>query len=319
MPRARGTKQYQPLTLGLITEASPLEFPQGATVDERNFLFEHNGNRRVKRKGLSTRRTLDYTLQFSTETPLSVRLGSPFFWREYDLIILPLIVEEPSFSRVEFHFYDNTGTLLGAFFSSSTVANPVIDVSFEDFDAEVLKVDDQRLVLNVNFNSNMYFVDIDESSGSTEVVCTQGKIYYRDFATLTTDDDPYVRGLITAGNPSVDVNYEYNVANSGWIKNFPSRNPSSESPLASILLAWSADNSIRYPAMSDNVNSYIIRDDTNGDLIFDTDLYKIGQPRGFLAPRGSQVINNDGVLGGRDVDDPTYAPAKLSEILRFSI
>ncbi|AUR95500.1 hypothetical protein NVP1208B_12 [Vibrio phage 1.208.B._10N.222.52.A7] len=319
MPRARGTKQYQPLTLGLITEASPLEFPQGATVDERNFLFEHNGNRRVKRKGLNTRRTLDYTLQHNIDTPISVRLGSPFFWRAYDLVILPLIVEEPTFTRVEFHFYDNTGTFLNSFFSSTDIANPVNDVTFDEFDAAVLKVDDQRLVLNVNFNSNMYFVDIDESSGNTEVVCTQGSIYYRDFATLTTDDDPYVRKTITDGTAPVDVNYEYNVTNSGWYKNYPSRSPSASSPLQSILLAWSADNSIQYPAMSDNVNSYIQRDENNGDLIFDTDLYKIGEPRGFLAPRGSQVINNDGVLGGRDVDDPTYAPAKLSEILRFSI
>lgn len=319
MPRARGTKQYQPLTLGLITEASPLEFPQGATVDERNFLFEHNGNRRVKRKGLNTRRTLDYTLQHNTATPVSVRLGSPFFWREYDIIILPLIVEEPTFSRVEFHFYDNTGTLLGSFFSATDIANPINDVTFESYDAEVLKVDDQRLVLNVNFNSSVYFVDIDESSGNTEAVCTRGSIYYRDFATLTTDDDPYVRKTITGGTAPVDTNYEYNVTNAGWYKNFPSRNPSAGSPLDSILLAWSGDNTIKYPAMSDNVNSYIKRDETNGDLIFDTDLYKIGEPRGFLAPRGSQVINNDGVLGGRDVDDPTYAPAKLSEILRFSI
>lgn len=318
MPRARGTKQYQPLTLGLITEASPLDFPQGATVDERNFLFEHNDNKRVKRKGLSTRKTLDYTVQHSI-TALGVRVGKPYYWDKYEITILPLIVEDTTFTRVEFHFYNALGVFLGSFFTATDISAPVKDVEFEDYDATILKVDNERLVLNVNFLSAMYYIDIDKSVG-TDLVCTQSVLYYRDFATLSTDNPIDTRPLIdVGGNPIADVNYEYNVANAGFVKSYPSRNPRSDSPLSAILLAWSADNSIRYPAMSDNVNTYTQRDDTNGDLVFDVDLYKIGTPRGFVAPRGSQIINNDGVLGGRDVDDATVGPSKLPEILRLNI
>ena len=317
MSRARGTKQYQPLTVGLITEASPLDFPQGATVDERNFLFEHNGNRRVKRKGLNTRKSINYTVQHGVDVQ-GVRVGEPFYWDKYEITILPLIVEDVTFTRVEFHFYDNTGTLLDSFFSSADVATPISDVKFEDFDVEIIKVDNERLVLNVNFISPAYFVDIDKSSG-TEVVCTQSTVYYRDFSTLSTDNDPYVRPVITGGVPNADINYQYNVANNGFVKSYSTKNPVSGSPLDAIILAWSTDNTIRFPAMSDNVNAYIQRDETTGDLVFDVTAYDEGEPRGFLAPRGSQVISNDGVLGGRDIDDPTVGPAKLSEVLRFSI
>ncbi|CAH9015604.1 conserved hypothetical protein [Vibrio phage 275E43-1] len=318
MPRARGTKQYQPLTLGLITEASPLDFPQGATVDERNFLFEHNGNKRVKRKGLATRKTLNYTVRHGTPNVQSVRVGEPFYWEKYELTILPLIVQDLSFTRVEFHFYNNAGTFIDSFFTAADIATPVKDVAFEDYDAKIIKVDDERLVLSVNFISAMYYVDIDKSSG-TQVVCTRSLLYYRDFATLSTDNDPYARSPITSNLPTVDLNYQYNVANAGFAKSYPTKNPVSSAPLTAIFLAWSTDNTIQFPAMSDNVNAYIQRDETNGDLVFDVTAYKEGEPRGFFAPIGSQVINNDGVLGGRDYDAPTTGPNKLSEELRFNI
>ncbi|AUS01800.1 hypothetical protein NVP1293O_12 [Vibrio phage 1.293.O._10N.261.52.E1] len=318
MPRARGTKQYQPLTLGLITEASPLDFPQGATVDERNFLFEHNGNRRVKRKGLSTRKSLSYEVRHAFETPVSVRLGAPFYWEKYELTILPLIVEQFSSSRVEFHFYDNTGTFLDSFYTSSDIAAPVKDVAFEDYTTSIMKVDDERLILGANFLSAVHYVDIDKSSG-TQVVCSQSILYYRDFATLSTDNSPEVRPSITGGVPDADVNFRYNTANAGFVKKYPTRNPSADSPLQGILLAWSNDSSIKAPAMTDNVNAYIQRDENNGDLVFDVDLYKIGTPRGFNAPIGSQIVNNDGVLGGRSISDDTIGPSKLSELLRFNI
>lgn len=51
MPRAASEKQYIPFVKGLITEASALTFPEGATVDEDNFVINRDGSRQ-RRLGL---------------------------------------------------------------------------------------------------------------------------------------------------------------------------------------------------------------------------------------------------------------------------
>lgn len=51
MPKIVNEKQYIPFVKGLITEASALTFPEGATVDEANFVINRDGSRQ-RRLGL---------------------------------------------------------------------------------------------------------------------------------------------------------------------------------------------------------------------------------------------------------------------------
>lgn len=318
MSRARGTKQYQPLNQGLITEASPLDFPQGATIDELNFRFEHRGNRRVKRKGLKQRKQLDYTLQHYLD-PESVRTGKPYYWKKYGLTVLPLILKFPTFTISEIHFYDDAGALKGSFPTAGDISTPIRNVEEADYAVEVIKVDDERIVINVNYLSAVFFADIEQ--GGASVRCSQGLLYSRDFATLSTDDDPYARKTIVDGTPPVDVNYEYNIANAGWIKDYLTISQAGSfgsNPLDAVLSAWVNDNSIKYPAMGDDVNSYIVRDaSTEENPAFDVDKYQAGKPKGFLSGRGSQILSNDSVLGGRDQDAPTTEARQLTTLLEF--
>lgn len=53
MPNIDGQKNYTNLTKGLITEVNPLNFPEGATVDEVNMNVDFSTLSRVKRKGLT--------------------------------------------------------------------------------------------------------------------------------------------------------------------------------------------------------------------------------------------------------------------------
>lgn len=46
MARARANKAFNTFVQGLITEASPLTFPENATIDEDNFILNRNGSRR---------------------------------------------------------------------------------------------------------------------------------------------------------------------------------------------------------------------------------------------------------------------------------
>ena len=51
MPRAVSTKQYNTFVKGLVTEASPLTYPENASLDEDNFVLKRNGSRE-RRLGL---------------------------------------------------------------------------------------------------------------------------------------------------------------------------------------------------------------------------------------------------------------------------
>lgn len=51
MPRAVSVKQYNTFVKGLVTEASPLTYPENASLDEDNFVLKRNGSRE-RRLGL---------------------------------------------------------------------------------------------------------------------------------------------------------------------------------------------------------------------------------------------------------------------------
>ena len=325
MARARGTKQYQPLNAGLITEASPLEFPQGATYDELNFVFEHRGNRRVKRKGLNTTRTINWALQeFNSATVSEVKSGKPFLWKKYDIVVVPLIVkvdDTTDFYTAEIQFYSTAGVLKGQFKTAATLSSPIISVAPEDYDIDVVKVDDERLIINPNFLVLPYFVDvfIDPVDGAT-AVCTGSVLYYRDFAVLQTDDEQYSRSFFDmSGQPQVDVSYLYNIVNSGWLKKIETTEALANTPLEAVEAAWSVDNTVPFPAMSDDVNLFIERRASDQNLQFSVDKYVNSEPKGFLGSHGSQILSTDRFFGGRNTSAVTEEAATLLELERFTL
>ena len=79
MPRAQANKTYFTYVRGLITEASPLTYPENASVDEDNFDLFRDGSRRP-------RRGLDFETGFSesgnvSSTQFLSRSHSWFLWR----------------------------------------------------------------------------------------------------------------------------------------------------------------------------------------------------------------------------------------------
>lgn len=77
MAKVGNEKQYLPFVKGLITEASPLTFPEGATLDEDNFVLNRDGSRQ-RRLGLEVDPdavwlpvTTDYSATSYHEWPLA--------------------------------------------------------------------------------------------------------------------------------------------------------------------------------------------------------------------------------------------------------
>ena len=82
MPRASGSKDYISLAQGLITEASPLAFPENSTSDELNFVLNKDGLIRARRKGLQAVRTEN---NISDTTSV---LENVYYWRAPDVFLL---------------------------------------------------------------------------------------------------------------------------------------------------------------------------------------------------------------------------------------
>lgn len=71
MARAQQTKNYYRFVNGLITEASPLTFPEEASLDEENCVLNYDGSRQ-RRKGLEQGTTVSPTTNDDTNSVFSV-------------------------------------------------------------------------------------------------------------------------------------------------------------------------------------------------------------------------------------------------------
>jgi len=65
MPAAKGSKTYFTFVKGIVTEASPLIFPENASIDEDNFVLNRDGSRQ-RRLGVDYED--DYVLKDSGST-----------------------------------------------------------------------------------------------------------------------------------------------------------------------------------------------------------------------------------------------------------
>ena len=81
MSRAQITKEYNTFIKGIITEASPLTFPENASSDEENFVLNRNGSRR-RRLGVDYE--TDYVLKDTSKTALTIESSAvtTFKWEK---------------------------------------------------------------------------------------------------------------------------------------------------------------------------------------------------------------------------------------------
>lgn len=78
MPITSGKKDYTNLTLGLVTEVNPLNFPEGASVDELNMNVDFSNLSRVRRRGLTSEQ--ESTMFFDTEQA-NLTVFNTYVWK----------------------------------------------------------------------------------------------------------------------------------------------------------------------------------------------------------------------------------------------
>lgn len=323
MPRARGTKQYRPLLQGLITEASPLDFPQGATIDELNFLYESEGNKRVKRKGLGVDLSLDWDI--STIVNDADIDGIPtelFFWEEANIWILTISIQKITDDRENrgyaVLFYQADGTYIDYVYSDT---GDVIRQQATEVTSRTSQINNSSVVVTCNGIGKFYHIELRSISSVRSLVVAQSTPYTRDFSAFSTDNAAATRKTVPITGPipsdTVDLNYQYNVVNAGWIRESMPRESADSgnegTPLAHIRTA-SGDN---YPSLYESPNSYIILD--GNTRVFSLTAWQQSDGQYVSqAPLGSQVEPLDDFVQ-RSVSDSFKAPSRLTAVKTISL
>ena len=261
--RAAGQKEYVNLAKGLLTEISPLSFPDGATSHELNFTVNKDGLVRERRKGFS------YVYPLNTFAGATSTLENLFYWRgsKYAIAILTNAVPE-TYLRV--HALDANFTAV----ADVKIADAIVSTQI----AELTNF----LVITLSNNDKPILLEYEEATDSI-LVNTVG-LHVRDFE-LVND------GLRASETPtSLTDNHRYNLYNAGW---FVSKKDEDQSgnPLTPTITSYFNAFS-KYPSNADSVGVGMITN-SSGVLTFDPEYVRDAGLGNSLTPRGHYVFPID--------------------------
>ena len=268
---AGNEKVYRSFTKGLITEASPLTFPENASIDERNFVLNRNGSR-SRRLGLDYEG--GYTLTSTGFSSAAIQTGKQSFhkWdmpggdttvaigvvRILDkLWFIDLLTNAPSSNLLNGGSSITLSGLSDGEIETATINNKLIIVS-EDLTYPVL----------LAYNSTTDTVS--QSNITVEVRDIWG-----------VDD-----GLLVNQRPSTLSNtHKYNLRNQGW-------SPTIQTSTGADAIDRTFTQLTVYPANSDTWVTGKITNPSSGDFEkYDGDTLEKNSTSNYQVAKGSYVLD----------------------------
>lgn len=236
MPRARGSKDYIALSLGLITEASPLAFPEGATSNEQNFLLDTNGGKRRRRVGLENNLP-DFTITGDGGTYDSRGIVETFYWEEPNLLLM-------IYNEVR----AGSGTMRSIIrFHKGTIAL--------DFKGEYIITNTASDAINYSISGSTNFLTITSDQGEDPILLEYNPdtvdvkvytvdIHIRDFELVDDNMNLTTRSVVLGAADE----HQYNLLNAGW---YAERIIASSGTSGSPITAFKAETSNTNPSNAD--------------------------------------------------------------------
>lgn len=268
MPRAAGSKDYISLAQGLITEASPLAFPENATADELNFVLDKDGLIRSRRRGLQAVRTEQ------TIAGVEASIDNVYYWQAPDLVLFIITTDAPS-TTLYVHRNNQDLSLLGSYVLNNAVSTVEI--------AENTNI----IFLTTSDSQKPVLLEYEEQGGVVEIY--EVDMFVRDFELV---DD----GLALTDRPTtpIDDNHRYNLYNAGWYKDRRYQYAAGQAiqdPIDSFFTdANSQPPAEDYPSNADIV-ALGISINENGVTTFRDDEVRNNNVGNSEAPRGHYIYN----------------------------
>lgn len=266
MPRTQGSKDYISLAQGLITEASPLAFPENSTADELNFVLDKDGLIRSRRKGFENVRTAQTIL--GTDAALE----NVYFWKAPNVILF--VVTTSGNTTLYVHRNNPELSLLGSYVLNNVTSST--------------QIAENTNLLVITTSSAQKPVLLEYTSTSNQIEIFTVDLYVRDFELV---DD----GLTLTDRPNtLSDNHRYNLYNAGWYKDRRYQyiaNQAVQDPLTSFFSSLNDPAGAgEYPSNADII-SLGISINENGVTTFRDDEVRNINVGNTEAPRGHYVYN----------------------------
>lgn len=262
MPRASGQKDYIAMSKGLITEASPLAFPEGATSLELNFTINKNGLFRERRKGFE--RVYQNSSLFTGSNSV---LENMFYWRGSGYVVAIVSNDTPE-TFIRLHSMDSEFT-------------DVFDIKISDSQVRT-QIAELTNYLVITLSNKEKPIILEYSESDNEISVSKIDLYVRDFEIV---DD----GLSASENPStLSDDHKYNLYNAGWHVDKKDETTSGNPRDNVIDIYFSAFSN--YPSNADSVALGVITN-PDGELTFDPEYVKDAGLGNSLSPRGHYVYD----------------------------
>lgn len=267
MARAKANKPYVNFVQGLITEASPLTFPENATIAEDNFILNRNGSRR-RRFGIDYE--AEYALTDTNLTPAAYSLEgvSLHAWENVndDAAVAIAVVQVAN----ELYFYN----LLADNISSAPL-NQGNSLTIEG--AHTSKIQTTAVGGDLVVASGVQEIHVLHYDAATDTVTKESHgLLVRDI--WGVEDDLDVDERPAALSPE----HEYNLLNQGW---------GAEDPDSAVSLYASFKSSSGTGKFPSNADLASFGQDPNDDSKFKPELIARSMLGATPAPKGHFVID----------------------------
>lgn len=266
---AQPAKSYSTFVQGIITEASPLTFPENASIDERNFVLKRDGSRE-RRLGMDFEEGFVQGANIANATFQDLAVATSE-WRGVDNN------STVNFAVVQvgttIYFYDLAQATVSANIKSFTVDLTVHQTAFatQIGSAQIQTSVGKGVLFVASPEIDPFYVEYSNVGGTELIVATSLAIEVRDFVGVVdgfnVDERP-----ATYADAAESAKHTYNLLNQGWSQ--------------TNIDAYKAAADLVYPS---NADVWVLGKNTSD--VFTPSILNLNSFGNTPAPKGHFIIN----------------------------
>lgn len=246
MPRNYQPVEFNTFVGGLVTEASPLNFPTNASLDEENFVLNKDGTR-SRRLGMQFEP--GYQIINSSSSLVNGDLiTSSFKWSNAGGLSTNTIICVQMGSSIDF-FRGNAETISITKFYTYTFSglDPIERFSYASVDGKLIVANGQKQIA-------VFQYDTSDTNPATAISVSFKTLLIRDLFGL--DDGTLRSGTDISTRPySATGNHIYNLRNQGWAT--PRPKWGGDDSKADVIEFFVSKAAGQYPSNADNITAYV--------------------------------------------------------------
>lgn len=293
MPRQFQPVEFNTFIGGLVTEASPLTFPNNASLDEENFVLNKDGSR-SRRLGMQYEVGGSIVTSAQTLNPQGQLVAGSFKWSNAGGLSTNTVICVQIGSSIDF-FQGNATAISSSKFYTYTFSNMPNPNRFS-----YASVDGKLIVATGNKEITIFSFDNSQVDITKAITVETKRLLIRDLFGLDclySDGRNLREGSDISFRPAfsqVGPPHIYNLRNQGWA--IPHSQWNGNDFVADTIIQFSNNSKTVYPSNADNITSYLYANtnDSGGTKTitrFDAENLVVNAPVNTYSPIGYFIID----------------------------